>query len=331
MSVVGLLEHLLVGAEPHLDGRHGDGVLEGGELALGGLEVGLAPGQLGLERDDVAELGRLAHQGAHPVDAGLHRLHPRLGVDVLRRHVVGARVAGVHLAERGEPVEGGVELVGGHRDGDAAVAAQGRVVGLARDRLGDDEPLGRGRDGAHLGGGAVDVGDGDRDVGAAGELALEGGRRDGGRAVDHLPGARLGRLLRGRRAVGEAGGRLRPGVDGGGTGAGADSGVGRGAAVTRTAPGEGHQPHPDREGGDCGGEPTGGAGRCAHGDSFVVGAAAEAPGRPGRFPIRCLDPVTRDAEGRWWWHPPFVERSAPRPLLGPSRRYRPGTEPPGHR
>ena len=58
------------------------------------------------------------------------------------------------------------------------------------------------------------------------------------------------------------------------------------------APGEGDQAQPDREGGSRGGEPAGGADRCAHGDSFVVDAAAVAPSVAPRFPMTGLDPVT---------------------------------------
>ena len=59
---------------------------------------------------------------------------------------------------------------------------------------------------------------------------------------------------------------------------GADGRVGGGARVAgAAAPGQGHQAHADREGGSRGGEPAGGADRCAHGDSFVVDAAAVAP------------------------------------------------------
>ena len=97
-----------------------DAVLEGVQLRLQRLEVGLSPAHLALQRHDLTEVLGLGHQGAHPLDAGAHGLEPALGVDVLRGDVLRGRVALQHRADLGELVQRGVELVRRHRQGQGA-------------------------------------------------------------------------------------------------------------------------------------------------------------------------------------------------------------------
>ena len=181
--------------------------------------------------------------------------------------------------------------VGRHGDRDGAVAAGLGEVGLARDRLGEDHALGGGRDRPDAAGRGVDVLDGEGDVRAAGQLAVEHGGRDGrtawpwggwrrdarGRVLRHGSGlvAADGHLLGLRAAAPGAPSRRRRRCRYSPRGPRAVSASAAAAVLSRRA----------------------GRSRCAHDDSFVgpVVGVVLALGRPAwrqSSRVAGLDPVT---------------------------------------
>ena len=137
------------GRRPHRrrDLRHGGALLEVGELLGQGVEVGLAAGELALEHQQLLEVGRLGHQGAHPRDAVAGRVDAGLRVDVGGGHVLRLRRAVGDGAERRQLGEHAVELLGGDAEGeprlvqaDRRPAALGPVAGDAAVRLAASRP-----------------------------------------------------------------------------------------------------------------------------------------------------------------------------------------------
>ena len=158
----------------------------------------LAARDLGLQRDDLVEVGGLAQQRPQLVQTGLHRRDPGLRVDVGRGHVTG-RGRPLHgRAELAEVVEDPVQGVGRARTATSSTGCPAcrrrRCSPAPRAVLGHDHPAGGERDLTRFGGLGLDVVDlylqrggpdqlvGGRDVGGRGRVAF--------RAAVPVPGSR---------------------------------------------------------------------------------------------------------------------------------------------